>query len=45
MMTILLDHLGTASRRAGLLTRERPKRGLVGPSNGAKDREVLIDAM
>jgi DNA segregation ATPase FtsK/SpoIIIE-like protein len=21
------------------------KRGLVGPSNGAKDREVLIDAM
>jgi DNA-binding MarR family transcriptional regulator len=31
--------------RAARIVETMEKRGLVGPSNGAKDREVLIDAM
>jgi len=31
--------------RAARIVETMEKRGLVGPSNGAKDREVLIDAL
>jgi S-DNA-T family DNA segregation ATPase FtsK/SpoIIIE len=31
--------------RAARIVETMEKRGLVGPSNGAKDREVLIDSM
>ena len=36
---------GSSSRRAARIVETMEKRGLVGPSNGAKDREVLIDAL
>jgi len=37
--------LGIGYNRAAKLVETMERRGLVGPANGAKDREVLIDAI